>query len=60
MAHCYVPSKHLSANHLPRELGGLQTFCNVNCAGGASVKQQGTNCYLPISGCAIGSFRVIN
>ncbi|KAF1998694.1 hypothetical protein P154DRAFT_523964 [Amniculicola lignicola CBS 123094] len=39
---------------------GLQTFCNVNCGGGASVKQQGTNCYLPISGCAIGSFRVIN
>ncbi|KAI0869991.1 hypothetical protein GGS24DRAFT_505251 [Hypoxylon argillaceum] len=34
---------------------GVQTFCNVNCAGGASVKQQGTNCYLPISGCAIGS-----
>ncbi|CAJ2500071.1 Uu.00g029240.m01.CDS01 [Anthostomella pinea] len=29
---------------------GLQTFCNVNCAGGVSIKQQGTNCYLPIAG----------
>ncbi|KAI0535117.1 hypothetical protein GGR58DRAFT_23290 [Xylaria digitata] len=39
---------------------GVQTFCNINCGGGASVKQQNTNCYLPISGCAIGSFRVIS
>ena len=35
--------------------GGVQTFCNINCQGGASVKQQDTNCYLPTSGCAIGS-----
>ncbi|OCL06336.1 hypothetical protein AOQ84DRAFT_390248 [Glonium stellatum] len=39
---------------------GIQTFCNVNCQGGASVKQQNTNCYLPISGCAIGSFMAIS
>ncbi|XTI83438.1 hypothetical protein V2W45_1360885 [Cenococcum geophilum] len=30
-----------------------KTYCH------ACVKQQDTNCYLPISGCAIGSFMVI-
>ncbi|KAF2811758.1 uncharacterized protein BDZ99DRAFT_560161 [Mytilinidion resinicola] len=39
---------------------GLQGFCNSGCGGAASVKQQGTNCYLPTSGCALGSFMVIN
>ncbi|KAF2491416.1 hypothetical protein BU16DRAFT_542540 [Lophium mytilinum] len=29
---------------------GLQGPCNTGCGGGASVKQQGTNCYLPTSG----------
>lgn len=29
---------------------GIQAFCNVNCQGGASIKQQNINCYLPISG----------
>ncbi|KAE9373715.1 hypothetical protein N431DRAFT_465992 [Stipitochalara longipes BDJ] len=34
------------------------TFCNVQCAGGQSAKQQGTHCYIPVDGCAIGSFAV--
>ncbi|ORY14292.1 hypothetical protein BCR34DRAFT_560598 [Clohesyomyces aquaticus] len=38
---------------------GIQTYCNINCQGGVSVKQQGTNCYQPVGGCAIGSFKVI-
>ncbi|KAJ8123007.1 hypothetical protein O1611_g9698 [Lasiodiplodia mahajangana] len=34
---------------------GLQTFCDVNCGGKASAKQQGITCYLPADGCAIKS-----
>ncbi|KAI0437790.1 hypothetical protein F4803DRAFT_537282 [Xylaria telfairii] len=39
---------------------GVQTFCHINCAGNASGKQQDTHCFLPVNGCAIGSFRVIS
>ncbi|KAN0098322.1 hypothetical protein V8E51_013985 [Hyaloscypha variabilis] len=39
---------------------GVVTFCNINCEGNYSAKQQGTNCYVPYPGCAIGSFAVVN
>ncbi|KAK1760051.1 hypothetical protein QBC47DRAFT_355268 [Echria macrotheca] len=39
--------------------GGIITFCETQCQGRGSIVQSGTNCFGPLPGCTIRSFKTI-